>query len=115
MILTESETPEFANWYKSFADTLATSFDNVPICMMLTGYPEKFKRLYDHNPSVNRIFHTHELKGLSNREIENFYTTIFFFIWYGCVSGCFRKNVRVFFWGADNDAGNWRCNFLEGY
>ena len=59
-----SETPEFANWYKSFADTLATSFDNVPICMMLTGYPEKFKRLYDHNPSVNRIFHTHELKGL---------------------------------------------------
>ena len=72
-----SETPEFANWYKSFADTLATSIENAPICIMLTGYPEKFKRLYDHNPSVNRIFHTHELKGLSDADIKNFYTTIF--------------------------------------
>ena len=72
-----SQTPEFANWYKSFADTLATSIENAPICIMLTGYPEKFRILYDHNPSVNRIFHTHELKGLSDSDIENFYTSIF--------------------------------------
>ena len=72
-----SETPDFANWYKSFADTLATSLEDVPICIMLTGYPEKFKRLYDHNSSVTRIFHTHELKGLSDGEIENFYNDIF--------------------------------------
>lgn len=72
-----SETPEFANWYKSFADTLATSIDNAKICIMLTGYPEKFRRLYDHNPSVNRIFHTHELKALSDVDVEKFYTTIF--------------------------------------
>lgn len=72
-----SETPEFANWYKSFADTLATSVENAPICIMLTGYPEKFRRLYDHNPSVNRIFHTHELKALSDADVERFYTTIF--------------------------------------
>ena len=72
-----SETSEFANWYKSFADTLATSLKNAPICIMLTGYPEKFRRLYDHNPSVNRIVHTHELKPLSDRDVENFYTTIF--------------------------------------
>ncbi|WP_298522985.1 ATP-binding protein [uncultured Methanobrevibacter sp.] len=72
-----SETPEFANWYKSFADTLATSIDNAKICIMLTGYPEKFRRLYDHNPSVNRIFHTHELKALSDEDVEKFYTTIF--------------------------------------
>lgn len=44
---------------------------------MLTGYPEKFRRLYDHNPSVNRIFHTHELKALSDADVERFYTTIF--------------------------------------
>lgn len=72
-----SEAPEFANWYKSFADTLATSIDNAPICIMLTGYPEKFRRLYDHNPSVNRIFHTHELKALSDGDVESFYTSIF--------------------------------------
>lgn len=72
-----SETPEFANWYKSFADTLATSINNAKMCIMLTGYPEKFMRLYDHNPSVNRIFHTHELKPLCDEEVEKFYTTIF--------------------------------------
>ena len=37
----------------------------------------KNSRLYDHNPSVNRIFHTHELKALSESEVESFYTTIF--------------------------------------
>ncbi len=72
-----SDTPEFADWYKSFADTLATSVKKASICIMLTGYPEKFRRLYDHNPSVNRIFHTHELKALSNEDVERFYTGIF--------------------------------------
>ncbi len=74
-----SETPEFANWYKSFADTLATSVDNPRICFMLTGYPEKYNRLYEQNPSVNRIFHVHELKALSDKDIELFYEDIFSF------------------------------------
>ena len=52
-----SDTPEFANWYKSFADTMATSIDKAPIGMMLTGYPEKFNKLYEHNQSITRIFH----------------------------------------------------------
>ena len=58
-----SKTPQFANWYKSFADTLATSVENAQIGIMLTGDIETFKKLYNHNPSVNRIFHTHELKN----------------------------------------------------
>lgn len=72
-----SDTPEFANWYKSFADTMATSIDKAPIGMMLTGYPEKFNKLYEHNQSITRIFHTQELLGLSNNEIKNFYRDIF--------------------------------------
>lgn len=72
-----SDTSDFANWYKSFADTMATSIDNAPIGLMLTGYPEKFIKLYEHNQSFTRIFHIHELKGLSNQDITNFYTTIF--------------------------------------
>lgn len=72
-----SETPDFANWYKSFVDTLATSVDNAPICIMLTGYPEKFIKLHEQNPSVNRIFHVHELNRLDDDEIKNFYTDIF--------------------------------------
>lgn len=72
-----SETPEFANWYKSFADTLATSIENPRICFMLTGYPEKYLKLYEQNPSFNRIFHVHELKALSNEDIKSFYEDIF--------------------------------------
>lgn len=73
-----SETPEFTNWYKSFTDTLATSFyEEAPIAIMLTGYPEKFSKLYDHNPSFSRIFHLHELSALNNNEIINFYEEIF--------------------------------------
>lgn len=72
-----SDTPEFANWYKSFADTMATSIKNAPIGMMLTGYPEKFSKLYGHNQSFTRIFHIHELTRLSDNEIKTFYTDIF--------------------------------------
>ena len=73
-----SETPEFANWYKSFTDTLATSFyEKAPITIMLTGYPEKFNKLYDHNPSFSRIFHLHKVSILNNDEIINFYKEIF--------------------------------------
>ena len=72
-----SDTPEFANWYKSFADTMATSIENAPIGMMLTGYPEKFGKLYGHNQSITRIFHVHELLGLSDSEIQTFYIDIF--------------------------------------
>lgn len=72
-----SDTPDFANWYKSFTDTLATSISDAPICVMLTSYPEKFMKLYNHNPSFNRIFHVHELNRLSDNEIKDFYTNIF--------------------------------------
>ena len=72
-----SDTPEFTNWYKSFADIMATSIDKAPIGIMLTAYPEKFNKLYEHNQSITRIFHIHELLGLSNNEIKNFYRDIF--------------------------------------
>lgn len=73
-----SETPDFANWYKSFADTLSTSFDKeAPIGIMLTGYPEKYMKLYTQNPSISRIFDVHELEGLSDEEIISFYNDIF--------------------------------------
>lgn len=72
-----SETSEFANWYKSFTDTLATSVKNPKLCFMLTGYPEKFNKLHQQNPSFNRIFQVHELKPLSTSEIKTFYKDTF--------------------------------------
>ncbi|MCF0225960.1 MAG: AAA family ATPase [Methanobrevibacter sp.] len=73
-----TENPEFANWYKSFADDLATNYRNKsPIAFMLTGYPEKIESLYNHQPSVNRIFKHKYLSPLHNNEIKDFYIKIF--------------------------------------
>ncbi|MGL6299185.1 MAG: ATP-binding protein [Methanobacteriaceae archaeon] len=73
-----SDSPDFANWYKSFADTLSTHFkEGVPITMMLLGYPEKLESLYNHNPSFNRIFKHIEIEGLDDKEVEDFFTKTF--------------------------------------
>ena len=63
-----SKTPEFANWYKSFADTMATTYDGkCNIGIMLTGYPEKYELLFNHNPSFTRIFHPYVLDTLKEK------------------------------------------------
>ncbi|MDR3062596.1 MAG: hypothetical protein LBU40_00465, partial [Methanobrevibacter sp.] len=67
-----SETPEFANWYKSFADTLSIEFrKKMPIIFILTGYPEKLRVLHEHNPSFSRLFKHIEIGELSESEIKN--------------------------------------------
>lgn len=69
-----SETPDFANWYKSFADTLATTFDTpIPLVMMLTSHPKVVKRLYNHNPSFNRIFIYRPIGFLQKNEVNDFF------------------------------------------
>ena len=73
-----TETSEFANWYKSFADTLETTFQSeCNIGLMLTGYPEKWNKLYEQNPSFNRLFNYHSLDELKYNETNNFYEDIF--------------------------------------
>jgi len=73
-----SHTSEFADWYKSFSDTLFTNYrGKSPIAMILAGYPEKLQELHRHNPSFNRIFSHIQLKGLSNKEIDSFFTNSF--------------------------------------
>ncbi|MDR2623807.1 MAG: ATP-binding protein [Methanobrevibacter sp.] len=67
-------TPDFANWYKSFNDTLSTDFpDEAPIFMVLSGLSEKKELLFNHNPSFSRIFHYTELEILKYDEIREFY------------------------------------------
>ena len=73
-----SETPDFVNWYKRFAETLSSDFrGNAPITIMLTSYPEKIVELYNHNPSFNRIFRHREITPLKRNEVENFFTKMF--------------------------------------
>ena len=69
-----SETLDFANWYKSFADTLATTFKRpVPLVMMLTSHPKIVKKLYKHNPSFNRLFIYRPIDFLQENEVKEFF------------------------------------------
>jgi len=73
-----TENPEFANWYKSFADTLSTDYSGkTPIFMVLSGLPEKKELLFNHNESFSRIFHYTNLKTLRKSEIRDFFYSMF--------------------------------------
>ncbi|MDR0913520.1 MAG: ATP-binding protein [Methanobrevibacter sp.] len=73
-----SDNPEFANWYKSFSDTLFTNFRNkAPISFILAGYDEKLQMIHEHNPSFSRIFSHIKLKGLNDNEINDFFFKTF--------------------------------------
>lgn len=72
------ETPDFANWYKSFADTIATNYQRpIPLIMMLTSHPKVSKALYSHNPSFNRIFIYNKINFLKKEDVKHFFVKRF--------------------------------------
>jgi energy-coupling factor transporter ATP-binding protein EcfA2 len=71
------EKLEFANWYKSFVDEIATHYDNFPVFMMLIGLPEKRDKLSNLQPSLMRIFRVIEIKKLTDEEVEDFLSKAF--------------------------------------
>ncbi|RAP43610.1 MAG: hypothetical protein BZ135_09185 [Methanosphaera sp. rholeuAM6] len=70
-----SQTQDFANWYKSLADTLALTdhYGKTKVAFILTSYPDKLNKLHEHNPSFSRIFHHYDLPELNEDEIREFY------------------------------------------
>jgi len=72
------EKSEFANWYKSFVDEIATHYENFPVFMMLIGLPEKRNKLFNLQPSLVRIFRrVIEIKKLTDKEVEDFLSKAF--------------------------------------
>lgn len=71
------EKTEFANWYKSFADEVATQYKDFPVFIMLIGLPEKRKILSGLQPSLMRIFRVVEIEKLSDKEVEQFLSQAF--------------------------------------
>lgn len=71
------EKPEFANWYKSFADEVATHYKSFPVFVILTGLPEKRDILSHIQPSLMRIFRVVGIEKLSDEEVRNFLRTAF--------------------------------------
>jgi hypothetical protein len=72
-----AETKEFANWYKSFVDEVATHFPWYPVCMMLNGVPQLCDRLYEYQASLMRIFRLVQIDRLSDSEVEEFFKKAF--------------------------------------
>lgn len=71
------EKAEFANWYKSFADEVATHFKDFPVFIMLIGIPEKRDTLSNLQPSLMRIFRVIEIEKLSDEEVQQFFSQAF--------------------------------------
>ena len=71
------EKVEFANWYKSFVDEVATHYKEFPVFIMLIGLPEKRDILSKHQPSLMRIFRVINIGKLSDNEVEEFLSQAF--------------------------------------
>ena len=94
-----SETSDFANWYKSFADSLATNYNkSIPLIMMLTSHPKVSRILYNHNPSFNRIFLYRKVNFLQKSEVKDFFKKRFA-----------SQNIEI-----DEDALNLMVEFTAG-
>jgi hypothetical protein len=72
-----SETPEFANWYKSFVDDVATHYTDFPAFIMPIGIPEVRDLLSEHQPSLMRIFRVVDIDKLSDTEVNEFFEKTF--------------------------------------
>lgn len=72
-----AQSPEFANWYKSFVDEIATHWKSFPAFIMLIGLPSMMDSLATLQPSLMRIFRVIELEKLSNDEVTEFLSKAF--------------------------------------
>jgi hypothetical protein len=72
-----AEKAEFANWYKSFVDSVATHYQDFPVTLMLTGLPEKRDSLAVLQPSLMRIFRIVKIEVLSPSEERQFFDEAF--------------------------------------
>ncbi len=67
-----ADTPEFADWIKSFVDGVATSGAPLPLHLVLVSLPERRQQIVEHNPSLNRVFQVIEIKPLSDEDTRQF-------------------------------------------
>lgn len=72
-----AHNPEFANWYKSLVDEVATSQEPLPLLLMLVGLPERRDALVQCQPSLSRVFTLTDVQPLSREETEEFYRKAF--------------------------------------
>lgn len=72
-----ADTPDFAHWYKSFADSVATSFPSFPVLVLVVGTADKRDALAAAQPSLMRVFRTVDIPRLTDTEVMEFFKNTF--------------------------------------
>ena len=72
-----ADNDQFANWYKSVVDQIATQFGAYPVLIMLSGLSERLDQLSVQQPSLVRVFRIVELERLDDEEVEDFFHRAF--------------------------------------
>jgi hypothetical protein len=72
-----AESPKFANWLKSFVDTVATRGTPLPLHLVLCGLPDRRDALVASQPSLNRVFQLLHTELIADRDAERFFVDAF--------------------------------------
>lgn len=72
-----ADTPDFAHWYKSFADSVATSFPSFPVLVLVVGTADKRDALAAAQPSLMRVFRPVDIPRLTDGEVTDFFVKAF--------------------------------------
>ena len=72
-----ADTPDFAHWYKSFADSVATHFGHFPVLVLVVGTADKRDALATQQPSLMRVFQPVDIPRLGDGEVEGFFVKAF--------------------------------------
>lgn len=72
-----ADTPYFAHWYKSFADSVATHFGHFPVLVLVVGTTDKWDALAAVQPSLMRVFQPVDIPRLGDGEVEGFFVKAF--------------------------------------
>lgn len=72
-----ADTPDFAHWYKSFADSVATSFPSFPVLVLVVGTADKRDALAAAQPSLMRVFRPVDIPRLTDTEVMEFFKNAF--------------------------------------
>ncbi|MDZ7361273.1 MAG: ATP-binding protein [candidate division KSB1 bacterium] len=67
----------FANWLKSFVDSIAPSDHPLPILLALVGLPERRLQFIQNQPSLDRVFDLVDILPLNEAETRQFYERAF--------------------------------------
>ena len=72
-----ADTPYFAHWYKSFADSVATHSPSFPVLVLVVGTMDKRDVLAAEQPSLMRVFQPVDIPRLGDGEVEEFFVKAF--------------------------------------